>query len=74
MFADNRTDKVIGRITFLIVSIKTIKIVNIPGDPIGTKWIIILLKWLIHPYNIKEIQIGKANAIENIIWLEGVNT
>jgi len=37
IFADNRIAKVNGRITVLILSIKTIKDINITGVPTGTK-------------------------------------
>lgn len=74
MLADKRTDKVIGRIKFLMVSIITIKNVNIIGDPRGTKWVIILLKDVIQPFNIRVIQSGKAMIIDKIIWLDGVKT
>ena len=35
MFADNRTDKVIGRIMFLTISMITIKFISGVGVPIG---------------------------------------
>jgi hypothetical protein len=37
IFADNRTDKVIGRIIFLTVSINTMNDANIIGVPLGTR-------------------------------------
>lgn len=49
MFADNRTARVPGRITFLIVSIHTIKGIRIGGVPIGTRCANICLLWLIQP-------------------------
>jgi len=52
IFAINRTDKVIGRIKFLIISIKTIKGIKGIGDPIGTIWARRLLVFLIEK-NIK---------------------
>lgn len=52
MFAVNRIVKVIGRIIFLIDSIKIIKGIRILGVPWGTKWINICLVLLIHPNNI----------------------
>ncbi|MDJ1305891.1 MAG: hypothetical protein MRQ09_06700 [Candidatus Midichloria sp.] len=63
-----------GRIIFLTVSIITIKKERIMGDPMGTKCVIILLKVVIHPFNIKVIQIGKAIIIDKEICLDGVNT
>lgn len=74
ILADKRIDKVIGRIKFLMVSIITIKNVSIIGDPMGTKWVIILLNDVIHPFNIKVNQTGNAIIIDKIIWLEGVKT
>lgn len=38
IFAAKRTDRVNGRIIFLIVSIHTINIINIEGVPWGTMW------------------------------------
>jgi len=38
MFAIKRTDRVIGRITFLIDSIRTMKGIRAPGVPDGTMW------------------------------------
>lgn len=38
MFAIKRTDRVIGRITFLIDSIRTIKGIKAEGVLWGTKW------------------------------------
>lgn len=72
IFAERRIDKVIGRIIFLTVSITTINEVSMRGAPIGTRWVIILLKELIHPFSIKVSQIGKAIIIDRTICLEGV--
>jgi len=44
MFAHNRTERVIGRITRLIVSIKTINWDSGSGVERGTIW---LIKWLV---------------------------
>jgi len=49
ILAVSRTDSVIGRIIFLIVSIKIINIVSSIGVPMGSKWINIWLVMLIHP-------------------------
>ena len=38
IFAASRTAKVPGRITFLMVSIKTIRGIKGPGVPAGTRW------------------------------------
>lgn len=43
ILADKRTDKVIGRMMFLTVSIKTIKFIRALGVPIGVRWIIMCL-------------------------------
>lgn len=58
ILADNRTESVIGRIIFLIVSIHTINGIKILGVPFGTRWENIWFVLLIHPYIIKQIQIG----------------
>ena len=68
--AAKRTDKVIGRIIFLIDSIKTIKGIKITGVPNGTKWANIWFVLLNHPYNIKISQI--VNAIERVIAMWAV--
>lgn len=60
IFAANRTERVIGRIIFLIVSIKTIKKDRAMGVPKGTKWVNIWFIILIQPYNINKIQNGSA--------------
>jgi len=62
ILAANRTDKVIGRIIFLIVSIITINLESIIGVPIGTKCENIWLYKLIHPYNKNIIQKGSARV------------
>lgn len=74
MLAAKRTAKVPGRITFLIVSIKTIKGINGPGVPKGTKWASICRVWLNHPYTIKLIQRGIDRARVMDIWLVPVKT
>lgn len=38
ILAQSRTDKVIGRITILTDSIRTIKLKSAKGVPLGTKW------------------------------------
>lgn len=52
MLAARRTARVPGRITFLIVSINTIKGMSTDGVPWGTKWANICWVWLIHPETI----------------------
>lgn len=61
MLADNRTDKVIGRIRFLTSSIRTIKFISWVGVPDGTIWAIIDEKFLAHPNIMKDNQ--KVSAI-----------
>ena len=62
IFAANRIDKVIGRITFLTVSIITIIGIKNDGVPKGTKWANKLLYWKIIENIIVPNQIGKANT------------
>jgi len=49
ILAINRTDKVIGRISLLIVSIITINIINMNGVPDGTRWENIFFEFLTQP-------------------------
>lgn len=72
ILAANRTDKVIGRIIFLVVSINTMKDESIIGVPLGTKWENILFVFFIHPYNRKIIHIGIAKVNVIIICLVAV--
>lgn len=68
MLAAKRTDKVIGRIICLTVSIITINCDKGNGVLSGTKW---LKKWclfLLDLKRIKLIQKGKANLKVNIMW------
>lgn len=51
ILADSRIAKVHGRITFLIVSIITINLINNIGVFNGTKCLNICFEFLIHPYN-----------------------
>lgn len=62
ILADSRIAKVPGRITFLIVSIITIKGIRTGGVPWGTKWANILIVLLIHPNSINDSHKGKARA------------
>lgn len=62
ILAANRTARVPGRITFLIVSMRTIKGMSGPGVPWGTRWANICCVRLIHPNSIKAIQRGRARA------------
>lgn len=74
ILAVKRTDKVIGRMTFLTVSIITIKKLKTIGEPIGTKWAITILNLFTNENRIKVIQNGKAKNIVNTKWEEEVNT
>lgn len=49
IFAVNRIARVPGRITFLIVSIHTIKGISTPGVPRGTRWLNIWFVLFTHP-------------------------
>jgi len=60
ILAANRTDKVIGRIIFLVVSMNTIKTLNKRGVPLGIKCENILLVKLIQPNSINVNQRGRA--------------
>lgn len=60
--------------TFLTVSIITIKKLKTIGEPIGTKWAITILNLFTNENKIKVIQNGKAKNIVNTRWEEEVNT
>jgi len=47
ILATRRTDNVIGRIKFLVISIKTMTGIRGVGDPVGTIWVNIILVFLI---------------------------
>lgn len=72
MFAIKRTDRVIGRITLLTVSINTMNGINAEGVPEGTRWANICIVLLNHPNIISLIQIGSAKAKVREMWLEAV--
>jgi len=72
MLADNRTDKVIGRIIFLVTSTITIKLIRAIGVPFGTVWAIILVGLFFHPNIIIATQITIDIGNVNIIWAFGV--
>lgn len=69
ILAERRTANVPGRITFLIVSIITIKGIKTEGVPCGTKWANICFVLLIHPKNINLNHKGKAKDNVIVIWL-----
>ena len=73
IFADKRTERVIGRIMFLTNSIRTIKFISWKGVPEGTIWAIIDEKFLDHPNIIKESHMVKAVVKEIDKWAVGVN-
>ena len=72
MFAANRTARVKGRITNLIVSINTINGIRAVGQPKGTRWANILLNFN-HPIIINLNHSGKAKENVILIWLVRVN-
>lgn len=74
MFAANRTAKVPGRITFLMVSISTINGMRTKGVPWGTKWANICCVWFSHPNTINVIQRGKDKDKVITMWLDLVKT
>lgn len=74
MFAASRTARVPGRITLLIVSIRTINGMRGPGVPAGTKWANICWVWLIHPNSIKDSHRGSLRAKVNLRCLVDVKT
>lgn len=62
MLAVSRTDRVIGRIMFLVNSISTIKGIRPIGDPLGTKWLRDFLVFLIAKRRLIESQIINARG------------
>jgi len=73
MFADSRIDRVIGRMMFLVNSIRTMKFIRAIGVPVGTVWANILWVLLIHPNNIMAIHIVIAVGRAIIMCEVGVN-
>lgn len=72
ILAIKRTERVIGRITFLIDSISTIKGIKAEGVLWGTKWANMWFVWLTQPNNIKLSHKGRANVKVKVMWLEDV--
>lgn len=70
ILAVNRIERVLGRIKFLIVSINTIKGINIKGVPWGIKWANIELELFNQPNNINLNHIGNEILNEKIICLD----
>jgi len=72
MLAVNRTDNVMGRIKFLVISISTIKFSKANGVPFGTVWAIIFFELFAHPKICIASHILNAVGIEINIWALGV--
>ena len=72
MLAANRTERVIGRIKFLIVSIRTIKGIKTLGVPRGTRCLRKKFKSLIKIVITAVIQSTNAKLRVNTKCLEGV--
>lgn len=72
MLAVNRTDKVIGRIIFLVDSIRTMKFIREIGVDVGVKWIIISLNDFNHPHNMIDTHIVREITILTDKWAVGV--
>lgn len=74
MLAASRIARVAGRIVWLTASIITIKGINGPGVPFGTRWAMHVSYWWRLDQAIEPAQRGKATAKVNTGCLEGVNT
>ena len=74
MLAARRIARVPGRMTLLIVSIKTISGMRGPGVPVGTRWASICRVWLMQPNRMKQDQRGNLSANVNLRCLVEVNT
>ena len=74
ILAANRTDKVIGRIILLTISINTINGINTIGVPNGTKWAKNDLKSKTTDLKITPIQTGSAIVKVKVKCAEEVNT
>jgi len=72
MLAVSRTDKVIGRIMFLTISIINIKLMRISGVPIGIVWIIMCFAINLQAKIIIIIHIENVNENVILIWAVGV--
>ena len=73
ILATSRTDSVIGRIRFLIISINTMIGIRKTGDPMGTIWVSILLVFLIEKYIIFVIHITIRIGRTIDIWAVIIN-
>lgn len=74
ILAANRTDKVIGRIILLTISISTINGIKTPGVPKGTKCAKKDLKSKTTELAITAIHIGSAIVKVKVRWADEVNT
>ena len=74
MLAAKRTDKVIGRIIWLTLSINVMNCESAIGVPVGTIWARKLFKFFLMENIIKPSQKGRAILNVNAIWAVIVNT
>lgn len=72
MFAIKRIPSVPGRITVLINSIRTIKLIKGLGVLKGTKWASILFVWVNHPNKKNPVHIENEIIELKVMWLEEV--
>lgn len=73
MLAAKRTDRVMGRIILLIISMITIKGIRGTGVPVGTRWARNSKVLLIVLYKMKAIHRGRARERVIARWLVAVN-
>jgi hypothetical protein len=74
MFAASRTDRVIGRIMLLIISIRTIIGRRGEGVPTGTRWINILFMDAFIVNNMRDAQMVNAAGRVITMWAVYLNT
>lgn len=74
ILAESRTASVKGRITSLIVSMRTMNGISALGVPVGTRAAKVFKGELIHPNKIKLNQSVKANLKDTLRWALDVNT
>jgi hypothetical protein len=68
MFATIRTDRVMGRMMLLVVSIITINLVSIRGVPWGTMCVNVFLVCFIHLIKLMDSHIDKAIGMTVLNW------
>jgi len=68
IFAVRRTHSVMGRIRFLVISIRTMKFISIVGVPWGTVWAITILKWFVSPKTKVVAHRSTANGKLMVRW------